>query len=158
MCLNSPTLPFLPCFITFCSTHSYTSYFYEIFATCIIYLSAANSKDQYNLQFHAFSYSLTSWTIHVLPFRTHVIAQSYYTSIDAKCIPLHVCSLAYLVRKRGRLGRSPSLLCEVKVNAHVTNNTVAGNLYSSRNTYVHVIKLRRCEVQSFLFEMAQVSS
>ena len=22
------------CFITFCSTHSYTSYFYEIFATC----------------------------------------------------------------------------------------------------------------------------
>ena len=34
MCLNSPTLPFLPCFITFCSTHSYTSYFYEIFATC----------------------------------------------------------------------------------------------------------------------------
>ena len=35
MCLNSPTLPFLPCFITFCSTHSYTSYFYEIFATCI---------------------------------------------------------------------------------------------------------------------------
>ena len=36
MCLNSPTLPFLPCFITFCSTHSYTSYFYEIFATCNI--------------------------------------------------------------------------------------------------------------------------
>ena len=35
MCLNSPTLPFLPCFITFCSTHSYTSYFYEIFATCV---------------------------------------------------------------------------------------------------------------------------
>ena len=35
MCLNSPTLPFLPCFITFCSTHSYTSHFYEIFATCI---------------------------------------------------------------------------------------------------------------------------
>ena len=34
MCLNSPTLPFLPCFITFCSTHSYTSYFCEIFATC----------------------------------------------------------------------------------------------------------------------------
>ena len=34
MCLNSPTLPFLPCFITFCNTHSYTSYFYEIFATC----------------------------------------------------------------------------------------------------------------------------
>ena len=34
MCLNSPTLPFLPCFITFCSAHSYTSYFYEIFATC----------------------------------------------------------------------------------------------------------------------------
>ena len=34
MCLNSPTLPFLPCFITFCSTHSYTSHFYEIFATC----------------------------------------------------------------------------------------------------------------------------
>ena len=34
MCLNSPTLPFLPCFITFCSTHSYTSYFNEIFATC----------------------------------------------------------------------------------------------------------------------------
>ena len=34
MCLNLPTLPFLPCFITFCSTHSYTSYFYEIFATC----------------------------------------------------------------------------------------------------------------------------
>ena len=34
MCLNSPTLPFLPCFTTFCSTHSYTSYFYEIFATC----------------------------------------------------------------------------------------------------------------------------
>ena len=34
MCLNSPTLPFLPCFITFCSTHSYTSYFYEIFDTC----------------------------------------------------------------------------------------------------------------------------
>ena len=34
MCLNSPTLPFLPCFIAFCSTHSYTSYFYEIFATC----------------------------------------------------------------------------------------------------------------------------
>ena len=34
MCLNSPTLPFLPCFITFCSTHSYTSYFYEFFATC----------------------------------------------------------------------------------------------------------------------------
>ena len=31
MCLNSPTLPFL---ITFCSTHFYTSYFYEIFATC----------------------------------------------------------------------------------------------------------------------------
>ena len=26
MCLNSPTLPFLPCFITFCSTHSYTSW------------------------------------------------------------------------------------------------------------------------------------
>ena len=39
MCLNSPTLPFLPCFITFCSTHSYTSYFYEIFATCIYMLS-----------------------------------------------------------------------------------------------------------------------
>ena len=37
MCLNSPTLPFLPCFITFCSTHSYTSYFYEIFATCYNY-------------------------------------------------------------------------------------------------------------------------
>ena len=36
MCLNSPTLPFLPCFIAFCSTHSYTSYFYEIFATCDI--------------------------------------------------------------------------------------------------------------------------
>ena len=35
MCLNSPTLPFLPCFITFCSTHSYTSYFYETFATCM---------------------------------------------------------------------------------------------------------------------------
>ena len=35
MCLNSPTLPFLPCFITFCSTHSYTSYFNEIFATSI---------------------------------------------------------------------------------------------------------------------------
>ena len=34
MCLNSPILPFLPCFITFCSTHSYTSYFYESFATC----------------------------------------------------------------------------------------------------------------------------
>ena len=34
MCLNSPTLPFLPCFIAFCSTHSYTSYFYEIVATC----------------------------------------------------------------------------------------------------------------------------
>ena len=34
MCLNSPTLPFLPCFIAFCSNHSYTSYFYEIFATC----------------------------------------------------------------------------------------------------------------------------
>ena len=34
MCLNSPTLPFLPCFITFCSTHSYTNYFYEIYATC----------------------------------------------------------------------------------------------------------------------------
>ena len=30
MCLNSLTLPFLHCFITFCSTHSYTSYFYEI--------------------------------------------------------------------------------------------------------------------------------
>ena len=29
-----PTLSFLPCFITFCRTHSYTSYFYEIFATC----------------------------------------------------------------------------------------------------------------------------
>ena len=39
MCLNSPTLPFLPCFITFCSTHSYTSYSYEIFATCIILYS-----------------------------------------------------------------------------------------------------------------------
>ena len=36
MCLKSPTLPFLPCFITFCSTHSYTSYFYEIFTTCSI--------------------------------------------------------------------------------------------------------------------------
>ena len=35
MCLNSPTLPFLPCFITYCGTHFYTSYFYEIFATCI---------------------------------------------------------------------------------------------------------------------------
>ena len=34
MCLNSPTLPFLPYFIAFCSTHSYTSYFYENFATC----------------------------------------------------------------------------------------------------------------------------
>ena len=44
MCLNSPTLPFLPCFITFCSTHSYTSYFYEIFATCI-YVHA----DQYQI-------------------------------------------------------------------------------------------------------------
>ena len=31
MCLNSPTLPFLPCC---CGTHSYTSYFYETFATC----------------------------------------------------------------------------------------------------------------------------
>ena len=31
MCLNSPTLP---CFIAFCSTHSYTS---EIFATCNYY-------------------------------------------------------------------------------------------------------------------------
>ena len=43
MCLNSPTLPFLPCFITFCSTHSYTSYFYEIFATC---------ANQHRLSFH----------------------------------------------------------------------------------------------------------
>ena len=34
VCLNSLTLPFLPCLITFCGTHSYTSYFYEIFATC----------------------------------------------------------------------------------------------------------------------------
>ena len=35
MCLNSPTLPFLhTLFHYFCSTHSYTSYFYEIFATC----------------------------------------------------------------------------------------------------------------------------
>ena len=30
-CLNSPTLPFLPCFITFCSTHSYTSYLFMHF-------------------------------------------------------------------------------------------------------------------------------
>ena len=40
MCLNSPTLPFLPCFIAFCSTHSYTSYFYEIFATCSVFFYA----------------------------------------------------------------------------------------------------------------------
>ena len=95
---------------------------YQLYIIC---LSAANSKDQY---FHVFSYSLISWTI--LPFRTHVTAQSYYTSIDAKCIPLHVCSIAYLVRKRERLGRFPSLLCEVVnwCSAHVTNNTVAGNL------------------------------
>ena len=55
-----------------------------LYQSYIINLSAANSKDQYNLQFHAFSYSLTSWTIHVLPFRTHVIAQNYYTST---CLP-----------------------------------------------------------------------
>ena len=88
---------------------------YQLYIIC---LSAANSKDQYNFRTISCTYNLTSWTsyMYILPFRTHVIAQSYYyTSIDAKCIPLHVCSITYLVRKRGRLGRSPSLLCEVKV-------------------------------------------
>ena len=49
MCLNSPTLPFLPCFITFCSTHSYTSYFYEIFATCYYSCYANRSIELYSL-------------------------------------------------------------------------------------------------------------
>ena len=83
---------------------------YQLYIIIACQLPIARTNTTYNFMHLQLDY------MYILPFRTHVIAQSYYTSIDAKCIPLHVCSIAYLVRKRERLWRSPSLLCEVKVS------------------------------------------
>ena len=60
MCLNSPTLSFLPCFITFCSTHSYTNYFYEIFATCIIESTRSRARFARPLLVHEIIVSLVA--------------------------------------------------------------------------------------------------
>ena len=86
MCLNSPTLPFLPCFITFCSTHSYTGYFYEIFATCsLVFIT--------KVYFFSVDYGILYEELLVRAKKAQVVLHMYDL---CACTYIRICAYVYI--------------------------------------------------------------